>query len=343
MLEQQLNYLFPGQVSHISLAVKRSKLKDLQKKIALQEKARGNLEHALVWKSKTGTQPVHKRNKKKLFFGGEVVDSIETYEKELVDLNTQVETEIQNIMSMQERNPFASTDEIEPVLSLANQKDSTEHITETSESNQDEENVTLNNSELPEARKSVLASLTSLPTTQTIALASKVSSLVRNDPDIAGNAAFVTFNTIQAAQTAEQFLQSNIPHSMTVVLAPGVEDVSWENIGLKHRVKEVKGMVATILSILIIFFWTIPTTFVVALASVDGLSKTIPGFSDFVALNPWVVTLLEQLGPLIFVAMVRCIFFNFDCDNNHAKHLEIVTDTLNCNSSSSGLGCAVYL
>lgn len=84
MLNRQLNTLFPNQIKHACLAVKRSKLKDLQHKIVLQEKTRGHLEHALVLKSKTGIAPKHKINKKNLFFGGEVVDSIETYKMELV-------------------------------------------------------------------------------------------------------------------------------------------------------------------------------------------------------------------------------------------------------------------
>ena len=64
--------------------MKRSKLKDLQHKIVLQEQTRGRLEHALVLKSKTGIAPKHKIHKKNPFFGGEVVDSIETYKMELV-------------------------------------------------------------------------------------------------------------------------------------------------------------------------------------------------------------------------------------------------------------------
>lgn len=325
LLKRQLERLFPDKVSHTSLAIKRSKLKELQKKIALQEKTRGNLEHALVYKSKMGVQPVHKINKKRMFFGGESVDSIEYYEKELVDLNNQVEAEIQKLMVLQEKNPFAeSSDEVEATLSLAEPQDNdTEHTerveTENSEqSNRDEENGISKESE--GGRGSVLPSL---PTAQTKALASKISSLVFDDTLIASNAAFVTFKTIQAAQTAEQFLQSDTPHKMTVVAAPGVNDVQWHNIGLKHKVKETKSMVATILSTLIIFFWTIPTTFVVALASVDGLSKTIPGFGDYVAENPWVVTILEQLGPLIFVAMGSAVpsIFRMLSDNEGHQSL----------------------
>ncbi|KAL3781573.1 hypothetical protein ACHAWO_002504 [Cyclotella atomus] len=124
LLKRQLERLFPDQVSHTSLAIKRSKLKELKKKIALQENARRNLEHALVYKSKMGVQPTHKINKKRMFFGGEPVDSIEYYEKELVDLNNQVEEEIQKLMVMQEQNPFAeSSDEVEATLTLAEPQD----------------------------------------------------------------------------------------------------------------------------------------------------------------------------------------------------------------------------
>lgn len=323
VLKRHIHLLFPNQVSHISLAVKRSKLKELQKKIALQEKARENLEHALVYKSKTGKQPSHKIDKKKLIFGGEVVDSIDYYEKQLIDLNDQVEKEIQKIMLMQEHNPLEeSADEGEHTAEPQDkrQTEHTEMESEKSQYNQDEEKGAPKESET--RRSSVLTSLTSIPTAQTRVLASKVSSIF-DDSLISSNAAFVTFNSIQAAQTAEQFLQSDTPHKMTVKPAPGVDDVLWNNIGLKHKVKEGKSMVATILSTLIIFFWTIPTTFVVALASVDGLSKTIPGFSDFVANNPWVVTLLEQLGPLIFVAMGSAVpsIFRMLCANEGHQSL----------------------
>lgn len=228
-----------------------------------------------------------------------------------LDFNDQVERDIQTIVAELEHNPYASTDQPESTLSLTmpnhtlhTELNSTNYS--SSRANEDEEIAASEHSEVPASHhSSVVHSLTHphVPHVDSKMQVSKVSSLVTGGPGIAANAAFVTFKTIQAAQTAEQFLQNKTPHQMTVTPAPGVADVLWGNIGLKHKVKEGYRTTATILSTLIIFFWTIPTTFVVGLASVEGLSKTIPGFGDFVADNPWVVTVLEQLGPLIFVAM----------------------------------------
>ena len=62
-------------------------------------------------------------------------------------------------------------------------------------------------------------------------LSRKVSGtgiLVLDTGDVASNAAFVLFNSIQAAQTTEQFLQSKEPFKFTVSAAPAVDDVLWK-------------------------------------------------------------------------------------------------------------------
>ena len=66
-------------------------------------------------------------------------------------------------------------------------------------------------------------------------LSRKVSGiLVLDTGDVASNAAFVTFNSIQAAQTTEQFLQSTEPFEFTVSAAPAVDNVLWKECHFMH-------------------------------------------------------------------------------------------------------------
>jgi hypothetical protein len=66
-------------------------------------------------------------------------------------------------------------------------------------------------------------------------LSRKVSGiLVLDTGDVASNAAFVLFNSIQAAQTTEQFLQSKEPFKFTVSAAPAVDDVLWKVCQCMH-------------------------------------------------------------------------------------------------------------
>jgi hypothetical protein len=66
-------------------------------------------------------------------------------------------------------------------------------------------------------------------------LSRKVSgTLVLDTGDVASNAAFVTFNSIQVAQTTEQFLQSKEPFKFTISAAPVVDDVLWKVCQCMH-------------------------------------------------------------------------------------------------------------
>ncbi|GLE08652.1 hypothetical protein PINS_up019967 [Pythium insidiosum] len=114
---------------------------------------------------------------------------------------------------------------------------------------------------------------------------------------------FVTFNKLRAAQSVQQVLQCSNPTEMHVEPAPQVEDVVWENIGISADVKAYWGLISLAISSAIILFWTIPTSFVVALSNVDKIRGQLPALGRFADKNTWVVPVLEQISPLMLSVM----------------------------------------
>ncbi|GLE06053.1 hypothetical protein PINS_up015264 [Pythium insidiosum] len=127
------------------------------------------------------------------------------------------------------------------------------------------------------------------------------------------NAAFVSFRSLRAAQTAQQLLQTENPVKMRVHAAPHIHDVVWENFGLPHQLKSAWGLLAACLTFLVVCFWTVPTAFVTSLASVQQLRRASPFWNRAISEHLWVQRVIEQVAPLLLVAMnaLAYVLFRF--------------------------------
>ncbi|KND05124.1 uncharacterized protein SPPG_00794 [Spizellomyces punctatus DAOM BR117] len=118
-------------------------------------------------------------------------------------------------------------------------------------------------------------------------------------------AAFVTFRTQRAAQLAVQVLLRGSDNywSMSIRLAPAVQDVLWENISLPAWRRELQSWSITVLSCLFSFFWIVPTSLIASLTSLDSLAK-VPAFEKMVtniAKSPQLYFLIKTVGPPLVV------------------------------------------
>lgn len=265
-LTKYMKHLFPNSVRCVYVALE---LKELEKNVAEREKARNQLEHALTYLSKTGTRLTHKEKK-----GGccssNKVDSIETYDALLEELNDKVLSSIREIEQRQHN--------LEHRLSAASEAVDVSAPSVKSKSNITDGGVYVemedSDNETP----------------------SKEEELTRGS-------AFVSFTSLQTAQMAQQLLQTSTPFEMAIASAPAIEDVEWKNIGLSHKMKSSWQMISNINTALIVFLWTIPTTFVSGLSRVESLKREIPFLESAIDDHPWIGGLLEQLAPLALVVM----------------------------------------
>ncbi|KAJ0392418.1 hypothetical protein P43SY_000316 [Pythium insidiosum] len=127
------------------------------------------------------------------------------------------------------------------------------------------------------------------------------------------NAAFVSFRSLRAAQSAQQLLQTENPVKLRVHAAPHIHDVVWENFGLPHHLKSTWGLLSAVLTFLVVCFWTVPTAFVTSLASVQQLRRASPFWERAISEHLWVQRVIEQVAPLLLVAMnaLAYVLFRF--------------------------------
>jgi hypothetical protein len=160
-----------------------------------------------------------------------------------------------------------------------------------------------------------------------------ISMPMRNPLDVMRRAAFVSFNSLASSQIAQQVLQSNDPIRMTVHAAPDVEDIKWENIGLDFKTRALWRLISIILTILIVFFWTIPSAFVASLSTIDSLREAIPFLKDAFDQYPFLENIFKQIAPLclaLLSTIVAPLIFSFlSTREGHASITQVKASLFN--------------
>ncbi|KAF0729430.1 hypothetical protein Ae201684_012931 [Aphanomyces euteiches] len=266
-LKRYFNTLFPSQVQFCYIAVECG---DLERLVSMRQNVRNNLEHARVVLAKTSRRPTHLE-----WHGGcsfERVDSIATYERALDELNDNVALSIREIEAQQKHGSFYFN---------------STHLPDTSD--------------LPPQ----VSNETTPPNTVNESTPLLKDTPSYSIPDLtASNVTFVTFSTLQAANTVQQIVHSPQPHEMKIYEAPPSEDIVWENVGTFHyEQKQLWILIVIAATSTLILFWTVPTTLVVVLSSVDSLRRVIPHLNDLLTQFPWLESFLQQLSPLGLVVM----------------------------------------
>ncbi|KAJ3188365.1 hypothetical protein HDU85_005516 [Gaertneriomyces sp. JEL0708] len=139
------------------------------------------------------------------------------------------------------------------------------------------------------------------------------SDILYRDPrtSSATAAGFVTFKTQRSALLASQVLLhgSDSYWSMTVKLAPAPQDVLWTSISLPSWRRQMQSWSITLLTFFLVFFWTVPTSLVASMTTLESLAKVpaLQGFIEDIAKSQQLYFLLKSIGPPIVVAIFNAI------------------------------------
>ncbi|KAF9279312.1 hypothetical protein BGZ68_007993 [Mortierella alpina] len=122
------------------------------------------------------------------------------------------------------------------------------------------------------------------------------------------SAAFIQFNHQLGAHLATQ----SVIHRKTLTMAPRhlevhPKDVLWDNLGHSFRVRNIRRVIAIVLTIALILLWTIPVTFVAAVSKLESIVKFAPFLSGVYSLPKVVVGIIQGLLPPIGLAILMMV------------------------------------
>ncbi|XP_020092492.1 CSC1-like protein RXW8 isoform X1 [Ananas comosus] len=100
------------------------------------------------------------------------------------------------------------------------------------------------------------------------------SNLIASEEECAS--AFVFFKTRYAAIVASQVLQTSNPMIWVTDLAPEPDDVYWSNLWLPYKQLWIRRIATLLASIVFMFLFLIPVTFVQGLSQLDQLQQRFP-------------------------------------------------------------------
>ncbi|KAL3670091.1 hypothetical protein V7S43_004408 [Phytophthora oleae] len=343
-LEKYLAKIFPSSIRNVYVALECATLETL---VDRREKVRGDLEHALAKCERSRKRPQHREERScigmlmcKTGSRGYKVDGIDYYQDQLATLNEEVAREIQSIDDAQaqlaiqveeqerEMGSFDDADELQlPELEgrwakvmmsgedpkktpLLDRLGRVERL-RSSLGGDEEEDIDEQKARRDEREMS-----------------QEEREQVRKDRPIRvmRRAAFVSFTSLMSAQVAQQSLQAKDPACMGVLPAPHADDINWDNIGLHNRTRAFGKLVSSLISAIIVLFWTIPTAFVASLATVESLRRALPFLNKAFDEYPILQDIFKQIAPLALVllsALAPIVFKFLSGREGHPSNTEV--------------------
>lgn len=149
------------------------------------------------------------------------------------------------------------------------------------------------------------------------------SSLKLDDEEC--TAAFVFFKTRYAALVASEILQTSNPMKWVANLAPEPEDVYWSNLWLPYKQLWIRHIVTLIGSIVFMFVFVIPVTFIQGLSQLELLQQRLPflrGILKKKYMTQLVTGYLPSVILQIFLYMVAPIMMRFSTVELPTSHSE---------------------
>jgi hypothetical protein len=247
---------FTQQKSNVVEARVALVIPNLEQDVSNRDAIVENFEHAINVRIVKGTEPMHKTK----MCGGEKVNSIPTYDKELEELNDTISKEIDNIESLQRtRNGQDDGDDIENPISkhepkvvedilVKNEEDEetdpasvhmAEMKIETSQNNgcKIDSNISTEPIAIPEKNSSVVAGF-----------AASIKSLMSSEDGAPRSAAFVSFADLTSTNLALQAVHHHKPWVCDVQPAPAPDQVEWKNVGASNKSKQIGELMSLILT-----------------------------------------------------------------------------------------------
>ncbi|XP_072971847.1 CSC1-like protein RXW8 [Typha angustifolia] len=124
--------------------------------------------------------------------------------------------------------------------------------------------------------------------------------IIRDHKDC--SAAFVFFKTRYAAIVASQVLQSSNPMSWVTDLAPEPHDVYWSNLWIPYRQLWIRRIATLIASVVFMFLFLIPVTFVQGLTQLDHLQQRFP-FLNGISKKTFIIKIVTGYLPSVILLL----------------------------------------
>jgi hypothetical protein len=299
-----LEAFFAEQNTHVVESRVALKIPNLEKEAAKREALVPKFEHAINVRTVKGEEPTHKT---KMCCGGEKVESIPTYDKDLAELNEDIGKAIDKISTMHSarnvgdaENPSKEAAADEGTETPPDKEDATADVADAFESES--------------KRKSGVASFTS-----------SIKAMMSSEDGGTRDAAFISFRDLTSTNLALQAIHHHTPWVCDVQPAPKPDQVEWKNVGVSTKGKQIGELISMTLTVLLCLFWTIPVGFVASLSNVESLTQIFPWLQPIIDNNPWFGELLAQLAPLILVVFISLLPVILLAFVGLEKHIAIAT------------------
>ncbi|KAK4055372.1 hypothetical protein OIO90_003210 [Microbotryomycetes sp. JL221] len=116
--------------------------------------------------------------------------------------------------------------------------------------------------------------------------------------------AFVTFQTLAAAQIAAQTVHYPHANVFETELAPEPRDINWSNLSLSKSARFIRKIMVTITLLVLLSVWLVPVLFLAQLLSWKTIKDTAPRLAEFIGKSPrlrgFVQTSLPSLAMVAF-------------------------------------------
>ncbi|XP_072988245.1 CSC1-like protein RXW8 isoform X2 [Typha latifolia] len=114
--------------------------------------------------------------------------------------------------------------------------------------------------------------------------------------------AFVFFKTRYAALVSSEVLQTSNPMLWVTDMAPEPDDVYWSNLWLPYRQLWIRRIATLLASIVLMFLFLIPVTFVQGLSQLDTLQQRLP-FLKGILKKPFISQLVTGYLPSVVLQL----------------------------------------
>ncbi|KAJ6259871.1 hypothetical protein Dda_5515 [Drechslerella dactyloides] len=117
--------------------------------------------------------------------------------------------------------------------------------------------------------------------------------------------AFVTMDSVAAAQMAVQALLDPNPLSLIANLAPAPHDINWQNTYISRGERIVRMWTITILIGLLTIFWLLPVGTLAGLLNIKSIRRVWPWLADALSSNKLIGSLVQNTLPTVVLTLLN--------------------------------------
>ncbi|KAF3912051.1 hypothetical protein ABW21_db0201840 [Orbilia brochopaga] len=126
--------------------------------------------------------------------------------------------------------------------------------------------------------------------------------------------AFVTMDSVAAAQMAVQALLDPNPLSLIANLAPAPHDINWQNTYMSRSERIIRMWIITIFIGLLTVFWFLPVGTLAGLLNIKSIRRVWPWLADVLSSNKLVSSLVQNTLPTVVLTLLNvAVPYIYDC------------------------------